>query len=169
MRGLIRHFTRVHDDDAARAALHELNHLWIGESGHIVYDRRAHAHGCLRDLDVPRVDGNDRTTLGERTHDGQDAARLFVGVYRTKPGSRRLAAHIDDIRPRVEHRDAMGDRRLGIEVLTTVAERIGRDVEHAHDARAVEREGIVSAAPRFDILSHEGSFRKSAVPLLYPV
>lgn len=53
-------------------------------------------------------------------------------------------------------------------MLATVAEGIGRDVEDAHDARAVELQLVFSAAPNFGIACHEDPFETDKLVLLYP-
>ena len=147
------------DDDHATGVLgHKLNHLRVGEPGNVVYDRSTHAHGGLRDLDMARVYRHDGPLGGERPNDRQHAASLLVGIHRAKTGTRRLPTHIDDVGSGIEHGQAVRDGRIGIEVLAPVAKRIGRDVEHAHDARSVERKGVFSATPDFGVVRHVGPF-----------
>ncbi len=93
----------------------------------------------------------ERSGLGkavpERLHDGHDAARLLVLVYRLRTlavggatWARRLAAHVEDHRAFGQHR--LGVRERGVEAgkAPAVGERVGRDVENAHHARAHVRE-----------------------------
>ena len=94
----------MHHDDAAGARLNKLDHLGIGEAGHVVDDRGAAAHGRLGNRHVTRVDRDDGALFGQRAHHGQHAASLLVGVDRGKAGARGLAAHIDDVGAGVEHR-----------------------------------------------------------------
>ena len=156
-RGTLAHglgeLARMHDDHAAGARLYKVDHLGVGESGDVVHDGGAAAHGRLGDLNMARVDGDDGALLGERAHHGQHATGLLIGVDRRKAGTRGLAAHVDDVGTLVEHLEAVLDRRIGIEMLAAVAERIGRDVEDTHDARAVEPKLVLAAAPDLGILS----------------
>ena len=145
----------MHHDDAAGARLNELDHLGIGEAGHVVDDRGAAAHGRLGNRHMTRVDRDDGALLGQRAHHGQHAASLLVGVDRGKAGARGLAAHVDDVGAGVEHRQAVLDGGIRIEVLPAIAKRIGRHVEDAHDARTVKAELVLSAPPCLAVVRHE--------------
>ena len=94
----------MHHDDAAGARLNKLDHLGIGEAGHVVNDRGAAAHGRLGNRHMTRVNRDDGALLGQRAHHGQHAASLLVGVDRGKTRARGLAAHVDDVGAGVEHR-----------------------------------------------------------------
>ena len=94
----------MHHDDAAGTRLNKLDHLGIGEAGHVVDDRGAAAHGRLGNRHMTRVDRDDGALLGQRAHHGQHAASLLVGVDRGKTRARGLAAHVDDVGAGVEHR-----------------------------------------------------------------
>ena len=48
-------------------------------------------------------------------------------------GSCRLAPDIDDVGARCHQLEPEGDRALGVEVAARFAERVGRDVDDAHD------------------------------------
>ena len=145
----------MHHDDAAGARLNKLDHLGIGEAGHVVDDRGAAAHGRLGNRHMTRVDRDDGALLGQRAHHGQHAASLLVGVDRGKTRARGLAAHVDDVGAGVEHRQAVLDGGIRVEVLPAIAKRIGRHVEDAHDARTVKAELILSAPPCLAVVRHE--------------
>ena len=145
----------MHHDDAAGARLNKLDHLGVGEAGHVVDDRGAAAHGRLGNRHMTRIDRDDGALFGERAHDGQHATRLLIGVDRGKAGARGLAAHVDDVGAGVEHRQAVLDGGIRVEVLPAIAKRIGRHVEDAHDARTVKAELILSAPPCLAVVRHE--------------
>ena len=153
--GRCRDLAGVHHDDAAGACRDKLDHLGVGEARHIVDDRGAAAHGSLGDRHVARVDRDDGALFCQRAHHGQHATSLLVGIDRGKAGARGLAAYVDDVGAGVEHRQAVLDSGIRIEVLAAVAKRIGRHVEDAHDARTVKAELVLSAPPCLAIVRHE--------------
>ena len=154
----------VHHDDAAGARRDKLDHLGVGESRHVVDDRGAAAHGRLGNRHVTCVDRDDGALFGQRTHNGQHAASLLVGVDRGKTGARGLAAHVDDVGAGVEHRQAVLDGGIRVEMLPAVAKRIGRHVEDAHDARTVKAELVLSAPPCLAVVRHEHPPKMPAPP-----
>ena len=158
----------MHDHQAAVALLDEIDHARVGEARHVVDDGGSHADGRLGDFHMAGIDRHNGAGFGERLHDRQHAARLGVGIDRGETGTGRLAADVDDIGAIVEHLEAVRDCGVGVEVLATVAEGIGRDVEDAHDARAVELQLVFSAAPNFGIACHEDPFETDKLVLLYP-
>ena len=111
----------MHHDDAAGARRDKLDHLGVGEARHIVDNRGAAAHGSLGNRHMTRVDRDDGTFLGQCAHHGQHATSLLVGVDRGKAGTRRLASHVDDVGTGVEHRQAVLDSGVRVEVLTAIA------------------------------------------------
>ena len=145
----------MHHNDSAGARLNKLDHLGVGEAGHVVDDRGAAAHGRLSNRHVARVDRDDGALFGQRAHHGQHAASLLIGIDRGKSGARGLAAHVDDVGAGVEHRQAVLDGGIRVEVLPAIAKRIGRHVEDAHDARTVKAELILSAPPCLAVVRHE--------------
>ena len=145
----------MHHDDAAGARLNKLDHLGVGEARHVVDDRGAATHGRLGNRHVARVDRDDGALFGQRAHHGQHAASLLVGVDRGKARARGLAAYVDDVGAGVEHRQAILDGGIRVEVLPAVAKRIGRHVEDAHDARTVKAKLILSAPPCLAVVRHE--------------
>ena len=154
----------VHHDNAAGARLNKLDHLGVGESRHVVDDRGAAAHGRLSNRHMTRIDRDDGPLFGERAHHGQHATRLLVGVDRGKAGARGLAAYVDDVGAGVEHRQAVLDGGIRVEVFPAVAKRIGRHVEDAHDARTVKAELVLSAPPCLAIVRHEHPPQMPAPP-----
>ena len=63
----------------------------------------------------------------------QDARELFVGAHRLGARPRRLAADIDQIGAVGLHADAFIGGRRRIEARAALGERIGGDVQDAHD------------------------------------
>ena len=154
----------VHHDDTAGARRDKFDHLGVGEARHVVDDRGTAAHGRLGNRHVARVDRDDSALFGQRAHHGQHAASLLVGIDRGKSGARRLAAHVDDVGAGIEHRQAVLDGGIRVEVLPAIAKRIGRHVEDAHDARAVKAELVLSAPPCLTIVRHEHPPKMPAPP-----
>ena len=157
MRGS-RKLARMHNHHTAVVGCHKVEHLGIGEARHVVDDRGAHAHGGLGHLDMARIDRDNGTTLSKRADHRQHATCLFVGRDGREAGTRGLAAHVDDVGAVVEHLEAVRDGGLGIHVLAAVAKGIGRNVEDAHDARAIKLELVLPAAPDFGVVSHRCPF-----------
>ena len=62
---------------------------------------------------------------------------------------RALAADVDDVGPGRGHRQAGGDRGARVKEVAAVAEAVGRDVQHAHDPRAVQRQAgpVITSDP----------------------
>ena len=61
-------------------------------------------------------------------------------AYRLGARPGRFAADVDNRRSGRRHRPAPRDRRLGGQRLAAVGEAVGRDVDHAHQPRPVERD-----------------------------
>ena len=137
----------MHDDAAAIAFLGDAHHLGVGEAGHVVDDGGTQLDRQARDLRVARVDRDDGTRVDQRANHGNHALALLVRRNCGEPGARRLTADVDDVRALVEHAKAPLDRSGGRGVGSAVREGIGRDIEHAHNARARERNLMFSAAP----------------------
>ena len=155
----------VRDDDTALHGLHELDHLGVGKARDVVDDGGANTDGRLRNLDVACVDRNDGAALRECTDDGKHALGLLVRRDRREARTRGLAAHIDDVGAGIEHCHAARNGGVDVEVaFVTVAERVRRDVEHAHNAGTVELELVLSAAPGLGIVSHGDPFASRAAP-----
>ena len=157
MRGS-RKLARMHNYHTAVVGCHKVEHLGIGEARHVVDDRGTHAHGGLGNLDMTRIDRDNGAALSKRTNHRQHAARLLVGRDGREAGARGLAAHVDDVGAVVEHLEAVRGGGLGIHVLAAVAKGIGRNVEDAHDARAIKLELVLPAAPDFGVVSHRCPF-----------
>ena len=65
----------------------------------------------------------------------------------SEPGPRGLAADVDERRALAHQGEALRERVVGGEEAAAVGERVGGDVEHAHDAREGEVERSRSAGP----------------------
>ena len=69
---------------------------------------------------------------------GSTRRELLVLGQRRGAGPRRLAADVDDVGPLARpSRSRVRDGAVDVEVEPAVSERIGRDVEDAHDQRAL--------------------------------
>ena len=86
---------------------------------------------------VPGVDGDADAAppapLGDGLDDGNDPALLLGLGDRIGTGPGRLTAHVDDRGALVDHLVGAGDGVGDREVTTTIGERVGRDVQDAHD------------------------------------
>jgi hypothetical protein len=70
---------------------------------------------------------------------GSTRSLLLGRVDALRAGPGRLAADVEDVGARRAQREAVRDRGLGVEVAAAVAERVGRDVDDAHDEGHVRR------------------------------
>ena len=82
------------------------------------------------------------TGHAERDHARQHVRKardLLVGGDRGRAaiGPRRFRADVDDVGALRDHVARMRDRRLGVEKLAAVGKGIRRDIEDAHDERAL--------------------------------
>jgi hypothetical protein len=68
--------------------------------------------------------------------DRQHAVKLLPSSDRQRSRTRRLTAHVDEIRAFFGHRPGVRDGCLDLDETATVAERIRRDVQHAEDRRS---------------------------------
>ena len=71
----------------------------------------------------------------QRADDRDDAAQLLVDRHRLGPRTGRLAADVEDVGTLGDEHARVFDGAIEREPLTAVGERVGRDVEDAHDAR----------------------------------
>ena len=85
------------------------------------------ATGVDGDAGAKAVEGGDRLDHGD--HTGQ----LLVDRHRGSARSGRLAPHVDEGRSLVHKAARLGHRGVEIDIAAAVAERVGRDVQDAHD------------------------------------
>ena len=86
-----------------------------------------------------RVSTETRTPAAARARiTGRMRACSVSGRRWLRRGPGALAADIDDVGTGCRHRDAGRNGRVRVQEVAAVAEAVGRDVEHAHDAGAVE-------------------------------
>ena len=138
--GVVLHRARVaqhvHQAAVGAGAGHDAGHLGVAaQGGHVVDERRAGVERPRRDaaLDVsieiwapaPRSISPSITGITRRSSSASGTG--------SAPGPGRLAAHVEDRRALRLELEAVRDRRLGGQVAAAVGERVGRDVDHAHD------------------------------------
>ena len=70
---------------------------------------------------------------GEALDDRDDAAQLLLGGHRRGAGARGLAADVDDRGALLDEPARVADGRRVVVERAAVGERVGRDVDHAHD------------------------------------
>ena len=103
----------------------------------IVDENRTRLDRGSCDARVHGVDRDRNALTGQRRDHRDDAASLFVRGHRLRSRTSRFPAHVNDVRSGCCKAKSVRDRRVGREVATAIAEGIGRDVEDAHDERAL--------------------------------
>ncbi len=115
----------------------DLGHRRVGEAaGDVVDDPGAGLDGALGDDGARRVDADDRALGRERGDHGEHARELGLDRHAARAGARRLAAHVEDVRALAQELTPVRDRGVRLVPLAAVRERVGRDVDDAHDERA---------------------------------
>src|SRR5207302_239676 len=69
----------------------------------------------------------------ERFDDGKDPPALFLLGHRIGPGPRGLTTDVDDVGALRDQLVSARDRVGMVEIAAAIGERVGRDVDHAHD------------------------------------
>ena len=142
----------VHEDGGGARLGRDLGDGGIAlEAPDVVDDRGAGGEGAPRHLRLPGVDGDRRgcAGLGKAGEDGLHPRPFLFGRYDDVAGAARFAADIDDIRPLQGHAQGRRHGRARLVMDAAVRERIGGDVDDAHDERAsaeFERPGAVGQA-----------------------
>ena len=70
---------------------------------------------------------------GQFLDHGNDAAQLLVDRYRLGAGARGLPTDVDPVGAQLDRRPPVRDGHCVVEELATVGERVGGDVDDAHD------------------------------------
>jgi len=117
-------------------------------AAHVVDDDGAGLDGGPRGRRVEGVDRDADALRGERAHDRHHARRLLDRGHGLGAGPGRLAPDVDDVGTVVDEPAGLRDRGLGLEPAPAVAERVGRDVEHAPHLGPLEPGRGGHAAPR---------------------
>jgi hypothetical protein len=104
------------------------------ECGHVVHELGAELGRPAGNLGLGRVD-RDRNLALERLEHGHDPPQLLVERHALGTGPRRLPTDVHDPRPLVHHAPRSRNGVTRVEVDTAVRERVGCDVDHAHDRR----------------------------------
>ena len=109
-------------------------HLLVGQAaGHVIDHLRASGHTRPGNRRPGGVDAHRDACLRQRGHHRHDS--LEFGLQADPCGTRTggLPSDVDPLRTRCGHRDTRSHGLRNVAVLSAVAERIGRDVQHAHD------------------------------------
>lgn len=101
---------------------------------------------------VDRDDGL-REGLADEAYGMDEALRLDVGAQQGGAGASRDHADVDDVGALVEELTGASQQLVVVEIAAAVIERVGRDVEDAHDGRTVELHQALAEA------QHEGRKR----------
>ena len=94
-----------------------------------------------------RVSTETRHVVGQRLDHRQHPPLLLGRLDRLGARPGRLAADVDDGGPRGEQVQPVGDGARRLEPASPVGERIGRDVDDAHDLRLHEGARVLGPAP----------------------
>ena len=122
------------DHDLRAGVGRDPEHVGIGQAArHVVDDGRAGGDRALGDIGAIRVDAHECGAVCEAFDHGQDPSQFFVRPHGVRSGPRRLASDVEDRRPLGDERMALRHGRVVVEELAPVAERVGRDVDDAHD------------------------------------
>ena len=97
------------------------------QRGDVVHERGPELERAPRDLGLRRVDRDGQAR--EPFEHGHDAPQLLVERDAAGPGTRRLAADVDERRSLGEHRFAAADRALRFDIVPAVGEAVGRHVD----------------------------------------
>ena len=122
----------MHDHQAAIAFGRNVDHRGIGEAGHVVDDGGAGFEAGARHRGVTRVDAHADALGRKCAHHVEHAGELLLGAHRRGAGTRRLPADVDDAGALLHHAAGMGERFVQTLMRSPVGERIGRNVQDAH-------------------------------------
>lgn len=133
----LRRALRVHGDNAAARLRADFLHFRVQKSRDVVDDFRAGGEGELGDARFAGVDGKGDVELGvaEDFDGGDDAREFLVGADFGGAGAGGFATDVEQIRAVRNHFSRASEESLGAWVRAAVGERVGGDVENAHDER----------------------------------
>ncbi len=115
----------------------------------VVDETGADIHRRPHHLGPAGVDGYGYCNrVSHRLDDGHDAVDLFLPSHRWRAGARGLPADVDDSGTFGHHALGVPQRSVAGEEAAAVGERIGGDVEYAHDSRARQIERTAAAVER---------------------
>ena len=144
----------VHSHNTATILSGNPHHLGVFEARDVVEDVRTCVKRGSRDTRMARVHRDEHAAPHKGLDHRNDTSNLLVLPHRGKTGTRGLAAYVDEVGAVVEHLVGPG-KRLGKGVVSaSVAERVGRHIEHAHDAGASQIKHATAATPYSCQLSH---------------
>ena len=129
----------VREDQRSAAAGRDARDIGIRKERDIIDDVRAGIEAGRCDDGARGVD-RDAGALRRKAHDLEDALELLARRDRLRPGTRRLTTDVDEICALGHELFDPGPRAITIEKASAVAERVGRDVAHAHDRHATARD-----------------------------
>ena len=118
----------------------------VAEPANVIHDRGARIERRLSRRRLVGVDGERDAHLSSQAVDDRHHPPPFLGVVdRIGAGPGRLAANVDDVGAVIDHPQTGVDRGWQVEQSATVRERIGGDVDHAHDERALTQQQVAAA------------------------
>ena len=137
----------MHDHQPRIAIERHLLHGWVGEAGHIVDDRSARFHGTAGHFGMTRIRRYAQALGDEALDHRADAPPFLRRIDLGSSRARRFAAHVDDGGAIGCHLLRMRHRRLHIGEISPIGERVGRDVQNAHDDGRSGVEVVCAAMP----------------------
>ncbi len=134
----------VHEDNGAAAGREEGGGCGVvGQRADIVDDSSADVQSAGHRLGVAGVDGNGRALLGECGDDRENAGLFDTRGHWRGAGAGAFAADVQDGGALFQHAFGAGNGHIGVEVVSAVAEAVGRDVQDTHDVRTGAESGPV--------------------------
>ncbi len=137
--GIVLHRRRralhVHEDGPRAGAGHDAGHGRVeAEGADVVDDVGPGVEGGPGHGGLGRVDGDEGPALAAQAGDDRDDAGGLLGLgHGPGAGAGALAPDVDDVGAFGDERQAVGDGPGGIGVPAAVRERIGGDVDDAHE------------------------------------
>jgi hypothetical protein len=106
---------------------------------------RAGGDSCAHHLCFAGIHRQRHVAALQRLDDRQHPPQLLVDPDGLRAGARRFAADIEDVRSLLQQPKGVCYPGSGGGMVAAIGERVGRDVDDAHDERAGEREGEAAA------------------------
>ncbi len=127
------------------------------ERARVVYDLYAERECLCGNSGFVGIDGDgDLQVPLQALEHGNQAAKLFGFGDALGARPRGLGTDIDDISSLLFHFDGASEGAVGVFVLAAVGKRVRRDVEDAHDERAVAQgDGTIGEFPDESLTRHE--------------
>ncbi len=131
----------VHEDHPRPAPGADRGQLGIAaQRGDVIDDRSSRPEGRLGNRRLRGVDRDLVTEAGEVGDDRLRPLQLLLGAHRRGPRPGRLSTDVEDLGAVLGKQNPMRNRRLRLEEEPPIGERVGGDVDDAHQLYLHERE-----------------------------